>query len=616
MILTGKLLKLPWVGFFAAILGSIVWSYYNRTMTGYYDTDMFAIFLQFSIFYIFLFTIYSKKDTNILWLISLLILYPIFYPKGLTIVYAVFGLWTLYQFIFQKEEKNSYIFIILASISLWVAPIWLKISMTLVFFLVLQKMKQKLDMKRLIYLTIFALILFFILGDGFTVIIDKLSLYLGSGVADEGLHFYQVAQTVREAGKISWETVANRMIGHPILLLLSLIGYILLVIRHKAFIIALPLIGIGVLSHWAGLRFTVYAVPVAAFSVIYLFYVATQQIQNNTVSYATFIGLTLLALYPNIQHIVDYRVPTVLNKQEVQDLTKLKELSNPKDYTLTWWDYGYPIWYYSNTSTLIDGGKHGNDNYIISKLLLSSTPQFVANLSRLSVETYAEGFTSSKKYLELGEKEKDIPTKFKMLDLGGEVYHAGRAPAADVLLRNMQKDQLDPSLFMEELESNTYKLPKKTRDIYLYLPYRMMRIFPTVAVFGNLDLNTGKAERNIVFYPTSASSNNNGMLVFRNGMTFDSKNGKVHIGNKEKSVKYFIVAQNTNENKVNLQSQLYHVDGEYAIIYMKSYGQFVIMDSKTFNSTYVQMFMLGKYDKNLFELVVSSPYSKIYKIKK
>ena len=80
-------------------------------------------------------------------------------------------------------------------------------------------------------------------------------------------------------------------------------------------------------------------------------------------------------------------------------------------------------------------------------------------------------------------------------------------------------------------------------------------------------------------------------------------------------MKNFIVTQNTKQGEVQLQSQLYHVDGEYAIVYMKSYGTFVVMDSETFNSTYVQMFMLEKYDKNLFELVVSSPYSKIYKLK-
>ena len=82
------------------------------------------------------------------------------------------------------------------------------------------------------------------------------------------------------------------------------------------------------------------------------------------------------------------------------------------------------------------------------------------------------------------------------------------------------------------------------------------------------------------------------------------------------NVKNFIVTQNTKQGRVQLQSQLYHVDGEYAIVYMKSYNTFVVMDTETFNSTYVQMFMLEKYDKNLFELVVSSPYSKIYKLKK
>jgi len=39
------------------------------------------------------------------------------------------------------------------------------------------------------------------------------------------------------------------------------------------------------------------------------------------------------------------------------------------------------------------------------------------------------------------------------------------------------------------------------------------------------------------------------------------------------------------------------------------------MDKETYNSAYVQMFMLGKYDKELFELVVSSVYGKIYKVK-
>ncbi len=616
IILAGKLVRLPWVGFFAALLGSIVWSYYNRTMAGYYDTDMFSVLLQFTILYFFLFTIYLKEDKNILWLSFALILYPFFYPQGLTLIYAIFIFWTLYQLLLQREEINSYFFIIIASVALWTIPIWIKTLLLAGLFIFLKRLKHKLDNQRFFYLTLAALIIFFFFGNVFGLILAKTSVYLDRGVKNSGLHFYQVIQTVREAGKISWETVSNRIIGHPVLLLLSLVGYIMLVIKHKPFILALPLIGVGVFAHWAGLRFTVYAVPVAAFSLIYLFFFISQYIKDKKISYAVLAGLSLLALYPNILHIIDYKVPTVLNKTEVQDLEKLKKIAGPKDYTLSWWDYGYPLWYYSDTSTLIDGAKHHNDNFIISKIMQTTSSDLAINLSRLAVETYAKGTNSYNTYLEDGENEENIPPKFKMHNSDGEIYHAGKGAVIDVLLRNGQKDQIDPDLFLYELKSSSHLLPKKTRDIYLYLPYRMMSIFPTVAVFGNLDLTTGEAERKIVFYPTSITGNQNGIITLRNGITFDAKKGMISIGKNEKYVKHFIITQNTKQGKVNLHSQLYHADGEYTVVYMKSYGQFIVMDTETFNSTYVQMFMLEKYDKNLFELIVSSPYSKIYKLKK
>jgi dolichyl-diphosphooligosaccharide--protein glycosyltransferase/undecaprenyl-diphosphooligosaccharide--protein glycosyltransferase len=347
--------------------------------------------------------------------------------------------------------------------------------------------------------------------------------------------------------------------------------------------LALPLIGVGVFAHWAGLRFTVYAVPVAAFSVIYLFYVLMQYVENKKVAYLGFVVLSLLPLIPNIQHIIGYKVPTVLNKAEVQDLEALNKIANDKDYTLSWWDYGYPIWYYSDTSTLIDGSKHHNDNFIISKIMQTSSSDLAVNLGRLAVETY-------------------IDTNYSTI--------------TNKMFKNKQKDQLDPNLLLSELENSTYALPEKTRDIYLYLPYRMLNIFPTVAVFGNLDLTTGKQEKKISFYPTVAVSNKNGMISFRNGIGFDARKGEIILGQQRKHVKYFIVTQMTKQGNTQLQSQLYHADGEYAVVYMKSYGQFVVMDTQTFNSMYVQMFMLEKYDKKLFELVVSSPYSKIYKLKK
>jgi dolichyl-diphosphooligosaccharide--protein glycosyltransferase/undecaprenyl-diphosphooligosaccharide--protein glycosyltransferase len=288
-------------------------------------------------------------------------------------------------------------------------------------------------------------------------------------------------------------------------------------------------------------------------------------------------------IVPNIRHIIGYKVPTVFSKAEVQDLDKLNQIADSKDYTLTWWDYGYPIWYYSDTSTLIDGGKHNNDNFIISKIMQTTSPTLAANLSRLAVETYESN---------------------------------GHKVVSDTIFKNKQKDQVDPNEFLLKLDNPNYKLPKKTRDIYLYLPYRMLNIYPTVTLFGNLDLNTGKMIRNIVFYSSSGAKNINGVLQFNNGIVFDAKKGILKFGNNEQQVRYFVLTQNTKGSDIKVEAQRYHANALFVVVYMKSYNKFIVMDVETFNSIYVQMFILGRYDKELFELVVASPYSRIYKLKK
>lgn len=595
IVLTGRLMGNTLLGFLAALLGSITWSYYNRTMIGYYDTDMFSVLLQFTIFYTLLHVIYRKDIFSIVLAAFFILIYPYFYAQGMTIVFAVFlmtvGYLLLEHFsVIPQQETNMFkpkaislygTVILLSIVLMTTLPLPARIILFTVMLAII--MSDKLSEKQLQVFAIVAFLGFLWFGNVVAMVLGYVSGYVSRGVESEGLHFYQVVQTVREAGTIPLSTVANRISGSMIGLVLALIGYIVLVLKHKPFIIALPLIGVGLFSLIGGLRFTVYAVPVAAISSIYIFFFMAEYMRNRYLKIVLPILALIVLLVPNIQHIIKYKVPTVFNTIEVNDLKELEKISTPQDYTLTWWDYGYPIWFYSNTNTIIDGAKHQNDNFIISKIMQTTSPELATNLSRLSVETY-------------------VSSNYKNI--------------ADTLFKNRQKDQLDPNLFLSELESSSYQLPKKTRDIYLYLPYRMLNIFPTVAIFGNLDLTTGKAERQVAFYPTNAASNKDGILTFRNGIVFNAKKGVITLGKAEIKVKHFIATELTKEGQTKLQSQLYHADGAYAIVYMKSYGRFIVMDSQTFNSTYVQMFILGKYDKNLFELVVSSPYSKIYKLKK
>ena len=588
IILITRLYNQTLWGFFAALLGSIAWSYYNRTMTGYYDTDMFSAMAPMFILYFLMKSTMDFTPKSALYAALAITMYPFLYDSGSTIIYAMGIIYALYMIFYHGHERTTYISMVLVFLALVPFPVGaplnylLKILLLIGLYFFLRN--NKIEEKKLMIVSSILFLLFMYLGNVFGLIFSKVMPYISTGTATEGLHFYGVHQTIREAGQIPFETFANRISGSQIGVLISLIGYVVLVIKHRAFLLALPLVGIGMFALWGGLRFTVYAVPVAAMSAIYLFHViSTSVFDKKSIYILVMTVMTAAMIYPNITHIIGYKVPTVMNKAEVTDLDNLKKISTSKDYTLAWWDYGYPIWFYSNTNTIIDGGKHQNDNFIISKIMQSTSSEFAANLSRLAVETYVDSNYSI---------------------------------VADTLFKNGKENQIDPNLLLSELESNTYLFPEKTRDVYLYLPYRMLNIFPTVAVFGNLDLTTGKAERKILFYPTSAKNNKDGILTFRNGIVFDLKKGIIRLGQQEAKVKHFIVTEMTKEGETKLHSQKYHENGFYEVIYMKSYGQFVVLDSETFNSMYVQMFILGKYDKDFFELVVSSPYSKIYKLKK
>jgi dolichyl-diphosphooligosaccharide--protein glycosyltransferase/undecaprenyl-diphosphooligosaccharide--protein glycosyltransferase len=592
LVMIGKSLHNIHLGFIAALLASITWSYYNRTMTGYYDSDMLNIVTPMFVMWSIIHALITQKNRYLVLMILFMMISAWWYPKNIALNTAMLFMGGIYVLI--KERHNFFNMKLLAFgiVGLSLLPFVVKIALTAGLFLLFHY-RESLSKKYIYYLLSGLIILYFFSG-AFYSIWSSFNLYVihrffpNSEISNiTQLQFYDVIKTVREASAISFETFANRISGHVLTFFLSTIGIVLMILRYPVMIISLPMVAMGYMAYKSGLRFTVYAVPIYALGFGYLVtYVITffsgKTKKEKLIKSSLAFAVVALALYANIIHVMHYRVPTVLSKAEVNDLYRLKNISTPKDYTVAWWDYGYPIRYYSYTKTLIDGGKHNHDNYLVSKILQTSSPEMMARLSRLSVETYVKN---------------------------------GYVTVADTLFKNGTKKQLDPNLMLSDIEDGTYRLPKKTRDIFIYLPYRMLDIFPTVVKFGNLDLLTGKTEYTAAFYPTFLTQQSKGIFAFRNGIVFNAHNGTLSLGRQKKEVKYFIVTQNTNTGEVKLQSQIYHIDGGFAVIFMKSYNRFIIMDMETFKSMYVQMFILGKYNKNFFDLVISSPYSRIYKLK-
>ena len=581
IILICRLFNLTLVGFFAALLGAITHSYYNRTMVGYYDSDMFALLFPFVILYFIFALLVKQKSIYALWAGIAIAIFPLFYAQGLTVTFATLCLYLGYVLWKFRDDSTMHKSAVLLFVSIVKFSILIKIPVLILLYLGMNRVK--LDKRLWVYIGVIVAVVAAISTGLFMNIINYLLSYTGQGTSSsEGLNFFQVNQTVREASGISMDYLAQRISGHPIILITSILGYILLLINHKKFIVSLPLFGLGLFALFGGLRFTVYAVPLAAISFVYISYIISEFFIKNNYKYIVVAICTALAIWPNINHILNYKTTPVFSIQEVQSLEKLKKISNRGDYTLTWWDYGYPIWFYSNTHTLIDGAKHNQDNFIISKVLSTDSQAQAVNLSRVAVEAYV--------------KDHKI--------------------AANTIFEQAKKDDLDSNEFLKSLKSSDYKLPIKTRDIYLYLPYRMLNIFPTVNVFSNLDLEDGTIYQRPFLYRSNRYTDDNKFIYFQGKQLFiDKELGNLHLGNKKLPLHKMIVI-GYEKNKMFKKENILNSYGNISVIYLSHRNTFIIADNKMMNSVFFKLFIFEEYDKNLFEPVITNHSVKVYKLKK
>jgi len=218
IILIGKLYNnLTW-GFLAALIGSIGWSYYNRTLAGYYDTDMFSASLPMFILYFLLASIKYRSIKFLLAASFTVILYPFLYEQGLSIIYAM-GIMSFVYLIFTNNNRLNlnindefvFKFIIIFSIALMNINWFMRVI--LVIFMYVLFTKKEFKLKELQIASLIAFILFLFTGNVFGIILGKIISYSSSTEKVEGLKFLSVVKTVREASHIPWFIIFDRIIG-------------------------------------------------------------------------------------------------------------------------------------------------------------------------------------------------------------------------------------------------------------------------------------------------------------------------------------------------------------------------------------------------------------------
>jgi len=605
VILIARALKNLEMGLIAALLASIAWSYYNRTMAGYYDTDMLNIVLPMFLLWSIIWAIKTNEDIYLLFTALDILVYRWWYPQSYSLEFSFFGLILAYALVYDRKNSYNYKLLAIMMLAMMNTDGFIRFGLVIAAFYTFKQ--EKLD-KYIFYILGLVIVGFFVTG-GFDPIWGKLKAYVFKDAVSTGseglkLHFFTVMQTVREAGQIPFETFANRISGNTAVFILSLLGYLYLLYKQRIMIFSLPLVGLGFLAYVGGLRFTIYAVPVLAFGIAFLITEVSQKFieqigakgtQGNRIKFLFMTLLTLGVLYPNYKHIQAYKVPTVFNADEVKVLDALGKKANREDYIVSWWDYGYPIRYYADVKTLADGGKHGGSVNFPVSFMLTHTQKEAANMARLDVEYTEKKFEFIKKH------KKEIEDKNLTIFSN---------------IEEMTKDYgfSNTNDFLHILTSNV-KLPKITRDIYFYLPYRMINIYPTVTLFSNIDLMSGAKGKQPFFFASRNFKDLGNVIQLAQNVYLDKRNLQLTLGDKTIPIKRFVKTYYDKSMKLHKEVQPVNLSSNISVIYMQNYNTFLIIDEKTYNSLYIQLMVLENYDQNLFEPVILVPGVKVYKLK-
>ena len=572
-------------------------------MVGYYDTDLLNIVFPTFLLWSLIWAIKTQEDKYLLFTALDIIAYRWWYPQSYSLEFAFFGLvgvYVVYQYIKKEDFKYNLLLITFMMFAMMGLDGWIRFIIVILLFIGL-KLQRELVLKYLYYLFGLSLVLFLATG-GFSPIWGKLKGYVFKDAIlvtkdNLELHFFTVMQTIREAGKIPFETFANRISGHTITFILSIIGYIWLALRHRVMLLGLPMIGLGFLAYSGGLRFTIYAVPVLALGVGFLIVELSSLSKNKIIRYAMMSVLSIAVLLPNIQHVIDYKIPTVFTKDEVIVLDKLKKIASREDYVVGWWDYGYPLRYYADVKTLSDGGKHSGSVNFPTSFILTHSQVEASKMLRLDVEYTEKTFAINK----LNEdKNIDDEDYIKRINNIGQM--------------TLDYGYKDTNNFLTSLELDM-ELPKKTRDVYVYLPNRMMNIYPTVSLFSNIDLMTGTKGKQPFFYKSTNIKESADFIDLGRGIKIEKKTGKLQVGQQTIAINNFVKTFYDKAGKLQTQVQTINSTSNLNVIYMTNYRQFLVIDNSVYNSLYFQLFVLEDYDKELFEPTILTPLAKVYRLK-
>ena len=398
--------------------------------------------------------------------------------------------------------------------------------------------------------------------------------------------------------------------------LLAFLGYLLLCLRYWEFCIGVPFWGIGYncFSHFVdrplGLRFTVHVGNVAAIGLVFLLLVLawalarylsrrvkSTRLGNQPLKYGSWGVVGLLVCFfawPNIEHAKGYYSHVVYPVDTIKVLDELNKASDPDDFVVTWWDYGSGCWFYGDARTFTSPAHQTFDNYLTSEILRSTSHLKGANLSRLKAETFVRM-----------QDDRDAGKKVAFT-------------AVQEIFKDGTSDLLFYQGLLDDLKDSNYTLPPKTRDVFLFMPYEILRIFPTILSFSSRNL----------YFPSRANNARRDppMTILRNGrrqgqsVHFDGghkmdRSGILHYAfspGKATPIGYARFLEAKEDGQPTVKANGFELEGlsitartqsqsGRTLIFIRETYDLVILSAEIARSDFAKRFFLDRFDSNVYQ---------------
>ena len=595
LFITSRLFLSNKKSFLVAVLAGVSLSYYNRTMAGYFDTDVFAISIPLFSIYFFIKGIKSKEFRY--FFISSLILaaYPFFYTRGDSLAFAIAFVAIIFHFYHFRNAQSWNVLVMFSCTGIMGEGIgvWgFRVAYVIINYILLTKLNFKSKVLFFFY-SFFIIILLVYQGEN-NPVLSKVMLYSGSSsvsgmvtklvdneTSREGPLLSPVfsnnIRSVYEARPVNLKYLGKRIAGNEYLFILGLIGYILFCFRFKEGILFIPFLGLAFYSIWGGLRFTIYGTPCIALGYVYLFnFLSVYLFKNNNIQRLLIIVAIILYLMPNLEHILNYKPFVTTPKSQAIALDKIKKHSKSNATVMSWWDYSYIISYFSERKSFLPFNSIGGEfSYIMAKIFSQANASRAGELSRWVIER-------------------------SPAELVNKIYNHGVG---------------DVTKNLDALLKSTQPLNQKN-EVYMFLPSEILPKFDVIYNFSNINLNNGKISSVFSYKFFNKYLTTENKVIFPNGMWLERSSFKLFTkSNIPVSINSAHIIKRLESGVLNTMSSIFDTSSHLHLIYSVTYKSYLLLDSRLLNTAYIQMFLFENYNPEVWEAFYISPKVKVYKLK-